>query len=165
MNYIDIIPETITDGDGMRTSIYVAGCNHKCPGCHNPQTWDFKAGKELTPEVIHDVILHIKSNPLLAGITFSGGDPLEVGNAEDLLEILKKLKKENINIWCYTGYCYEDLILMSPQNECLDYIDVLVDGPFIESLKDPDLIFKGSKNQRIICINESANKEHQPLTM
>ncbi len=154
MNYLDIIPETIMDGDGLRTSIYVAGCNHRCLGCHNPQTWDFKAGQKLTKEIIQDVISHIKRNPLIEGVTFSGGDPLEEGNAEELLNILKQFKEEGINIWCYTGYIYEDLLNMNPQKECLKYIDVLVDGPFIQDFKDPDLIFKGSKNQRILYLNK-----------
>ena len=150
MNYIDIIPETITDGIGVRTSIYVSGCNHHCKECHNPQTWDFKVGKTLTKDIIYDVIKHIKEDPIQCGITFSGGDPLEVGNAEDLLDFLKILKEEDINIWCYTGYTYEELLKMTPQKECLNYIDVLVDGPYIKELKYPDLIFRGSSNQRII---------------
>ena len=104
MNYISIIPETSVDGEGLRTSIYVTGCKHHCKGCHNPQTWDFKAGRPLTEEVISAVIDHVKKNPLLNGITFSGGDPLEEENAKDLVHFLKMIKDENINIWCYTFY-------------------------------------------------------------
>jgi anaerobic ribonucleoside-triphosphate reductase activating protein len=150
MNYISIIDETITDGTGLRTSIYVSGCNHHCDGCHNPQTWSFEAGEPLTKELIELLIQNIKNNPLLNGVTFSGGDPLEVGNAESLLDFLKMFKHAEINVWCYTGYIYEDLLDMPVQKECLKYIDVLVDGPFIKELKDPDLIFRGSSNQRII---------------
>lgn len=150
MNYISIIDETITDGNGLRTSIYVSGCNHHCDGCHNPQTWSFEAGEPLTKELIELLIQNIKNNPLLNGVTFSGGDPLEVGNAESLLDFLKMFKRARINVWCYTGYIYEDLLDMPVQRECLKYIDVLVDGPFIKELKDPDLIFRGSSNQRII---------------
>lgn len=150
MNYISIIDETITDGTGLRTSIYVSGCNHRCNGCHNPQTWSFEAGEPLTKELIELLIQNIKNNPLLNGVTFSGGDPLEVGNAEFLLDFLKMFKRAGINVWCYTGYIYEDLLDMPVQKECLKYIDVLVDGPFIKELKDPDLIFRGSSNQRII---------------
>lgn len=150
MNYISIIDETITDGTGLRTSIYVSGCNHHCNGCHNPQTWSFEAGEPLTKELIELLIQNIKNNPLLNGVTFSGGDPLEVGNVESLLDFLKMFKRAGINIWCYTGYIYEDLLDMPVQRECLKYIDVLVDGPFIKELKDPDLIFRGSSNQRII---------------
>ena len=150
MNYISIIDETITDGNGLRTSIYVSGCNHHCDGCHNPQTWSFEAGEPLTKELIELLIQNIKNNPLLNGVTLSGGDPLEVGNAESLLDFLKMFKRAGINVWCYTGYIYEDLLDMPAQRECLKYIDVLVDGPFIKELKDPDLIFRGSSNQRII---------------
>lgn len=150
MNYISIIDETITDGTGLRTSIYVSGCNHHCDGCHNPQTWSFEAGELLSKELIELLIQNIKNNPLLNGVTFSGGDPLEVGNAESLLDFLKMFKRTGINVWCYTGYIYEDLLDMPVQRECLKYIDVLVDGPFIKELKDPELIFRGSSNQRII---------------
>lgn len=158
MNYISIIPETSVDGEGLRTSIYVTGCKHHCKGCHNPQTWDFKAGRPLTEEVISAVIDHVKKNPLLNGITFSGGDPLEEENAKDLVHFLKMIKDENINIWCYTGYVYEyflscgpnGLLCTSEQWECLQYIDTLVDGQYIEMLRDPDLQFRGSSNQRII---------------
>lgn len=157
MNYLEIIPETIVDGDGIRTSIYVSGCNHHCKGCHNPESWDFNSGKPLTKEVIDNVIKHIKENPLIEGVTFSGGDPLEIGNAKDLLEILKRFNMENINVWVYTGYILEELLLMDTQRECLKYIDFLVDGPFIEKEKDPELVFRGSKNQRIICLKEKDN--------
>ena len=150
MKYLKIIDETITDGEGLRTSVYVSGCNHKCKGCHNPQTWDFNQGYLITEKVVQDLIKSIKNNPLLNGVTFSGGDPLEVGNAESLLDFLKMFKRAEINVWCYTGYIYEDLLDMPVQRECLKYIDVLVDGPFIKELKDPDLIFRGSSNQRII---------------
>lgn len=158
MNYISIIPETSVDGEGLRTSIYVTGCKHHCKGCHNPQTWDFKAGRPLTEEVISAVIDHVKKNPLLNGITFSGGDPLEEENAKDLVHFLKMIKDENINIWCYTGYVYEYFLSCDPngllctpeQWECLQYIDTLVDGQYIEMLRDPDLQFRGSSNQRII---------------
>lgn len=164
MNYIDIIPETSVDGEGLRTSIYVAGCTHHCKGCHNPQTWDFNAGQPLTMDIIDEVIANIKKNPLLNGITFSGGDPLAVDNARDLLDFLKRIKSEGINVWCYTGYEFEYLIScnafvwnknhkpedIEAQFDCLNYIDVLVDGPFIQELKDPDLIFRGSSNQRIL---------------
>lgn len=154
MRYIDILNETITDGEGLRMSIYVAGCNHHCPECHNPHTWNFNQGVLITEKVVDEIIEDFKANPLLSGITFSGGDPLEVGNAEDLLWILKKIKAAGINIWVYTGYTYEQLLGLTPQRECLTYIDVLVDGPFILKKKNPDLLFRGSSNQRILYLNQ-----------
>jgi len=164
MRYLSIINETITDGDGMRTSIYVSGCSHQCHGCHNPQTWDSKNGTKITPEFIDELIIKIKQNPLLSGVTFTGGDPLDDDNAEDLLWILKKFKAAGINVWCYTGYVIEDLLVLYPQRECLLYIDVLVDGPFEEDLKDPDLVFIGSSNQRIIrLLGENSSNEFYEL--
>lgn len=162
MNYISIIPETSVDGEGLRTSIYVSGCNHHCKGCHNPQTWGFSQGIPLTLDIIDSIIHRIKENPLLTGITFSGGDPLEVGNADDFLKILKYVKAHRINVWCYTGYTYEDLKNMSPQKLCLEYIDYLVDGPFIEKLKDPTLAYRGSSNQRIIKLKPTV-QEYVPV--
>ena len=150
MNYISIIPETSVDGEGLRTSIYVTGCKHHCKGCHNPQTWDFKAGRPLTEEVISAVIDHVKKNPLLNGVTFSGGDPLEEENAKDLVHFLKMIKDENINIWCYTGFTYEEILENEKLSVLLPYLDALVDGPYIESQRDLSLRFRGSKNQRII---------------
>lgn len=152
MKIIKIIPETITDGEGLRMSIYVSGCKHHCFGCHNPQTWDFKIGTPFTKEKLKQIIADYKKNPLLNGITFSGGDPLETENAIDLQHILRDIKKEGINIWCYTGHLYENLVLMTPQRQCLKYIDVLVDGPFINELKNPNLKFRGSSNQRILYL-------------
>lgn len=149
MNYLKIIPETITDGEGIRTSIYVAGCNHKCKGCHNPQTWNFNQGEPLTEEVLRSVVANIKNNSLLYGITFSGGDPLEDGNDIDLLPLLKIIKENNINVWVYTGYTLEEIMLNENKKRCLKYIDTLVDGEFIEDLKDPNLLFRGSSNQKI----------------
>lgn len=164
MNYISIIPETSVDGEGLRTSIYVSGCNHHCNGCHNPQTGEFNQGNPLTLDVIDSVVQQVRKNPLLAGITFSGGDPLEVGNADDLLPILKYIKAHCINIWCYTGYTYEELKNMSPQNSCLEYIDYLVDGPFIKELKDPTLVYRGSSNQRIIKMKPTPH-EYNPVIL
>lgn len=153
MRYLKIINETFVDGPGVRMSIYVAGCNHKCPGCHNPETWNFDQGYLITPELVDEIIGKIKSNPLISGITFSGGDPLEKGNAEDLLWILEAIKSAGINVWVYTGYTYDQLLNDKFQKECLEYIDVLVDGPFIQEKKNPDLLYRGSENQRILFLN------------
>ena len=154
MNYIDIINETITDGEGLRISIYVSGCTHYCKECHNSFSWNFNQGTKITPEFITELIQKFKSDPLLDGITFSGGDPLHPDNAKDLLWILQVLKEASINIWVYTGYTYEELLENDIQKACLEYIDVLVDGPFILEKKDPELLFRGSSNQRILCLKK-----------
>lgn len=137
----------MVDGPGFRTSIYCAGCNHKCPGCHNPQSWDFRGGQEMTVEQIMRVI---EADPFTRGVTFSGGDPMyqAAGFAELARQIHRRTQKD---IWCYTGFTFESLI-HEDQRELLAELDVLVDGPFIEKFSDPDLLFRGSYNQRIIDV-------------
>lgn len=153
MNILHTYPETIVDGEGIRYSIYIAGCNHKCDGCHNQQSWNPKAGTLLTDDLLAKIIAEINENPLLDGITLSGGDPFY--NPTELLDLVVKLKKEtNLNIWCYTGYVYEDLLNDIICKEIINYIDVLVDGPFLLKEYSPTLCFKGSKNQRIIRLNK-----------
>ncbi len=145
LRVIDIIDGTSVDGTGLRTSIYFAGCSHQCPGCHNPSTWDFNAGRDMT---IDQLIEHIIDNDF--NVTFSGGDPLY--QLEPLTELARRIKSVGKTIWCYTGFVFEDLVADKKYAELLSLIDVLVDGPYIQSLRDPDLPFRGSSNQRIIEI-------------
>ena len=146
---LDIIEDTMVDGPGFRTSIYCAGCGHHCPGCHNPQSWAFDQGHEMS---VDDIMKIIEADPY-ANVTFSGGDPMfqAAGFAELAREIHKRTNKD---IWCYTGFTYESLINQA-QRELLEQLDVLVDGPFIEKLRDPDLLFRGSSNQRLIDVQAS----------
>lgn len=157
MNILYTYSETIVDGEGIRYSIYFAGCPHNCKGCHNPSGRDPKAGKPLTDEMLTQIISEINNNPLLDGITLSGVDPFY--DPKGILPVIKRLKAETgLSIWCYTGYLYEDLKLRPDSCAVLDYIDVLVDGPFIESKYLPTLSFKGSTNQRILDL--SKYKQH-----
>ncbi|MBR2128448.1 MAG: anaerobic ribonucleoside-triphosphate reductase activating protein [Bacteroidales bacterium] len=144
---LDILEETMADGPGLRTSIYCAGCAHHCPGCHNPQSWDFNAGREATVDELLAVIKEDK----FCNVTFSGGDPLY--QVEAFTELARRIKEETgKNIWCYTGFTYEEILADSRLSMILPYIDTLVEGPFIQELRDPDLHFRGSSNQRIIHI-------------
>lgn len=141
--------ETVVDGEGLRYSIYFAGCTHACKGCHNKESWCPDNGTLITEEYLDKIINEINSNPLLDGITLSGGDPLY--NPEEMLEVVKYLKeKTKINIWLYTGYTIEELRKDNKRMAVLEYIDTLVDGKFVQELYDPLLKFRGSSNQRII---------------
>lgn len=142
---LDILEETMMDGPGLRTSIYCAGCAHHCPGCHNPQSWDFAGGREVTVDELLEVI---KSDEF-ANVTFSGGDPLY--QVEAFTELARRIKEEtDKTIWCYTGYTYEEVLADKRLSQILPYLDALVDGPFVEALRDTSLPFRGSSNQRII---------------
>ena len=144
---LDIIEETMADGPGLRTSVYCAGCAHHCPGCHNPQSWDFAGGREVDV----DEILEIIKADEFSNVTFSGGDPLY--QVEAFTELARLIKEETgKNIWCYTGFTYEEIIKDERLSQILPYIDTLVDGPYIEKLKDVRLKFRGSSNQRVIDV-------------
>lgn len=149
LRILDIVEDTMVDGPGFRTSIYCAGCRHACPGCHNPETWAFDQGREMTVAEIMRVIV---SDPY-ANVTFSGGDPMY--QAAGFAELARAIHQQtNKDIWCYTGFTFESLIHQD-QRELLAEIDVLVDGPFIQKLRDEDLLFRGSSNQRLIDVQAS----------
>lgn len=161
LRVLQVYDETIADGDGLRLSVYLAGCSHNCPGCHNPGSHDPRAGAELDGAFALEIARRVNANPLLDGVTLSGGDPLY--NPRALLEFLKFLKRRTrANVWCYTGYVYERILKDPERARCLKYIDTLVDGPFIEALRDPSLAFVGSANQRIIPLRRGLAKSPLP---
>ena len=153
MNLLFTYPETIVDGEGIRYSIYLAGCRHHCRGCQNPESWNPSAGTPLTPEKIEKMICEINANPLLDGITFSGGDPLYEAIRADVTALAKEIKERypKKDIWVYTGYEWESVCDL----ELMDYTDVVVDGRFILAQRDVTLEWKGSPNQRVIDVKKT----------
>lgn len=151
--------DSIVDGDGIRTVIWTQGCPHHCPGCHNAGTWSFKGGYLETIDKLKEDINHLEGQD---GITFSGGEPINQVSA--CLELAKYCKEKGYNIWCYSGYTYEELLHKAKKEpdilSFLEEIDVLVDGKFLLEQKSYDLTFRGSKNQRVIDVNQSL-KENQ----
>lgn len=162
MNYADIKRYDVANGPGVRVSVFVSGCTHRCPGCFNEEAWDFNFGKPFTQETI-DYIIDLLKPDFYKGITFLGGEPLEHVNQQGLLPLARKIREvyPEKSIWCFTGYDFEKDVLGQMINEwpetkeLLSYIDVLVDGEFIEAQKDLSLVFKGSANQRHILVQES----------
>ena len=147
---LDILEDTTVDGPGFRTSVYCAGCPNHCPGCHNPQSWDIANGRAMETSEILKIIL---ADPF-ADITFSGGDPM--AQSQGFTELAIAIKQNSTkNIWCFTGFLFENLLNNPVQKELLEHIDVLVDGPFVEALKDEQLRFRGSSNQRVIDVSAS----------
>ena len=157
--------ESISNGLGWRAVLFVSGCPHHCPGCHNKEAQDFNYGEEFNKD---EIIARIKENSILKGITISGGEPLCKENVKEVCEFIKDVKKEkkNFNVWCYSGYTLDELISRNDEetNECLNQIDVLVDGQFKQNLKDPTLKFRGSSNQRILDLRQSLSM-HQLIEM
>lgn len=146
------VVDSIVDGPGMRYALFTQGCPRACPGCHNPQTHDPKGGFETTTE---EILKEIDSNPLLDGVTFSGGDPFM--QPKPLVELAKELKRRNLNVITYTGYRWEELVDANDPdwNALIQASDVIVDGPFVQSLHDWKLKYTGSSNQRIIDVKRT----------
>ena len=167
MNYADIKVADVANGEGVRVSVFVSGCSHRCKGCFNREAWDFNYGKEFNEECINKILKEL-DNPYIKGLSILGGEPLELINQKGLLPLVKKVKEKypDKNIWCYTGFKFdEDVINRMYENwdetkELLRYIDVMVDGKFEEDKKDLKLRFRGSSNQRIVDVQKSL-KTHQ----
>lgn len=156
MNYIKITKNDIANGEGIGVVLWVSGCNCRCYNCHNPQTWDFNAGQPFTEYTMQELLAEL-NKPYISHITISGGHPLEPQNADDVLKIVKRVKMvfPNKNIWIYSGYVWEDIITKPKLTEIMKYCDVVVDGAYIDELRDLTLQFRGSSNQRIIDIKKS----------
>lgn len=150
ISILDIVEDTTVDGPGFRTSIYAAGCTNRCPGCHNPESWDISKGKLVSTDTLLEKILSDE----FANVTFSGGDPLF--QPEGFTVLARNIKsKSKKTIWCYTGLRFESILKNEKQAALLSYIDVLVDGRFEQSQHCESLLFRGSKNQRLIDVQSS----------
>ncbi len=145
LRVLQIVPGTSVDGPGLRTSVYLAGCRHACPGCHNPASWDFSAGKEMTVEELLEIIDAHGFN-----VTLTGGDPLQNPNTDAIAALARGCRERGLSVWCYTGYTFEELSTKPELQELLPLFEAIVDGPFVMSLRSTDLRFRGSSNQRIL---------------
>lgn len=159
MNYATIKNCDIANGPGVRVSLFVSGCTHRCPGCFNAVAWDFGYGEPFTRETV-DYILNLLKPDYVQGLTLLGGEPFEPQNQEAVVELLRQVKKQypGKSIWAFSGYLFEKDILsgrLGDTAEYLSYLDVLVDGPFIEAKKNLNLRFRGSENQRLIDVPAS----------
>ena len=162
MNYADIKYVDVANGPGVRVSLFVSGCTHYCKGCFNSEAWDFNYGKPYTEETEDEIIKYLTPKHI-RGLTLLGGDPMEPSNMEALVPLLRRIKRElpDKDIWCYTGCVFETDVMdrlwnsFDSTKQLMENIDVLVDGPFVEELKNVNLRFRGSENQRIIDVKKS----------
>jgi len=145
---IDIIPGTSVDGPGLRTSIYIAGCRHQCPQCHNPHTWDFNQGSPMTVGEIMEIVEENGFN-----VTLTGGDPIY--SLPAVLPLAKAIHDAGYTIWLYTGFTFEHLLVMPLAQQIFPFVEAIVDGPFEIESRDISLCFRGSANQRIVDVRSS----------
>ena len=152
MRYHNITKDDMLNGDGLRVVLWVPGCTHKCKNCQNPITWDICGGLEFDKSAEDELFSHLKK-PYISGITFSGGDPLHPENRKEIARLIRLAKEKypHKTIWLYTGFSWEEI----KDEDYIGLIDVLVDGKFIEELKDEKLHWKGSSNQRVIDVQKT----------
>lgn len=170
MNYATIKKFDIANGPGVRVSVFVSGCRHKCKNCFNSEAWDFNYGEKFDESVIEEVI-EAAGKSYIEGISLLGGEPMESENRGGLTALLKRFKEKypEKTVWCYTGYVFDEELLkgkagdMESVTELLSYIDVLVDGRYVEELKSLALLFRGSSNQRIIDVQKSLKENKTVL--
>ena len=159
MNYADIRPIDVANGPGIRVSLFVSGCTHACPGCFNPEAWDFGYGQPFTQKEEDAILTHL-AKPYVKGLSLLGGEPFHPANQAAVLRLVKRVRTAypGKDIWCYTGYLYEDLLAEKVgeySRALLEQLDVLVDGPFVLEQKELSLRFRGSANQRLIDVPAS----------
>lgn len=156
MNYADIRPIDVANGPGIRVSLFVSGCTHACPECFNPEAWDFSYGQPFTQTEVGQ-ILRALEKPYIKGLSLLGGEPFHPANQAAVLDLVRQVRARfpDKDVWCYSGYLFEDLAagrVGDHSRELLEQLDVLVDGPFVAGLKNLGLRFRGSSNQRILSV-------------
>ena len=156
-----IVDESVVDGPGVRLVVFAQGCPHRCPGCHNPHTWDFYGGMEVS---IEEILLRAEANPILSGITLSGGEPF--AQAPGFARLAQEAYRRGLSVVTYTGYTWEQLVSSSAPGvrDLLLATDVLIDGPFMQAFADPGLAYRGSLNQRIIRVRNRLEASASLLT-
>ena len=160
MYYGELKKRDIANGRGVRVSLFVSGCTRHCPGCFNSETWNFHYGKPFTEETVQEVIEALAPS-YISGLTLLGGEPMDSQNQSELIRLVRRVRQcyPEKSVWCFSGYTFETDLLpqwrMDQAESLLSYIDVLVDGEFIQARKNISLQFRGSENQRIICVPES----------
>jgi len=159
MNYADIKKVDVANGPGVRVSLFVSGCTHHCEGCFNPETWDFQYGQPFTQETVEEII-NLLNKSYIRGLSLLGGEPFEPNNQKPVLDLVRQVRERlpEKDIWCYTGYRFEELAagrVGSHSRTLLEQLDVLVDGPFVLAEKQLGLRFRGSSNQRILQVRPS----------
>lgn len=167
MNYGGIKKVDMLDGPGLRVTLFVSGCCNRCPGCHNPETWDPNYGKPFTEDTLTEIVEELQNN-YYAGFTLCGGDPLYPSNRQGVCDIARTIKAcfgDTRSIWMYTGYTIEDIVIWNDSvvNELFDYVDVVLEGPFIEELKSPEKPWVGSSNQRMFEVDHCKDGNHFKL--
>ena len=165
MNYATIKTHDIANGPGVRVSLFVSGCTHRCKDCFNQEAWDFDYG-EVFDEAVMDRIVDLLAPGYIKGITYLGGEPLDPRNQAGLLDLTRKIKAKypEKSVWCFTGYVWERLPRVeNVTEELISYLDVLVDGPFVAEKKNLNLRFRGSENQRLIDVKKSLNENEVVL--
>ena len=164
MNYHNILVDDMRNGEGLRVTVFLSGCDHHCKECQNPQTWDPNSGIKFTEETIDEIRGYL-SREYMQGITLSGGDPLYKDNRNDVENLIDIIKEEfpDKDIWIYTGYTYEEICRDSNMLKIVNKCDVLVDGPFIYNLADVKYNWAGSTNQKVIDINKTKKNKNVTL--
>ncbi|WP_019635331.1 anaerobic ribonucleoside-triphosphate reductase activating protein [Paenibacillus fonticola] len=165
MNICGYYPESINEGEGLRAALFISGCRHYCKGCFSPATWNFNYGEPFTPEREREIIRDIAGNPLLSGLSILGGDPFF--SAAEVSSFLDRLREATgpLSVWIYSGYTFEELNqdAESPEYGLLSRCQVLVDGRYVDELRDPSLLYRGSSNQRLIDIPASLSHHNVVL--